>query len=309
MQLLPIDMPPSARIIWVSEAAKDKWMVPIAEACAAYSVMEQRTVAEGIRRCMTSHVTPDRIEQQIRGFAKVGLTFVPIQKVGTYQGFAHRHPPVVEGQPWSYYGIVAKRVEDAEAFVDATERGDHITMGDLLGYPECCTRFFQNVWMRGYVDPIWQAAENTESSVAAEVQRPSGGTFETITREIKMNPAMWTGLRYIGLRIAPHLVCSFDCAPSIEIAKDWTALSQRTRPVDGLDDLLRLLDMPCEWSCLKGIAMVSTPIFRIVTNSVPCWPRYVVRKDGNFLPAEGARGLIYPFRLSLKAVQNVAASK
>jgi hypothetical protein len=273
MKLLDIDMPPSARIIWASPEARGEWEPKLNLASRAYSSLEQNTVLQGVRACTTTHIDFRCVEQESRRYSKMGLVFLPLRKVGHYSGFAHRHPPVIEGKPWSYYGPLARTIADAEAFADATDRGDHRAIGNLLGYPVCCQDFFSTVWSAGYVDPIWQAAENCADSVDSKSE------YE-IRLNSRANHLVFDALRYMGVRLVPHLACSFECQDSLEVARSWLRCGHDSK-VAGLEDLISLLEMEFEWACLKGVAIVTTPIFRIVTNSMPCFPRYTVTKAAN----------------------------
>jgi len=187
-----------------------------------------------------------------------GLAFLPIRRVGVYQGFAHKHPAVEEGKPWSYFGAVGKTAEDAWEFVEANRLGDHKRIGDLLGYPKCCQEFFSTVWMAGFIDPVYQAAERTEGAKIA-------GNTVVIHRTM----TTFDGLRYVGVRMVPHLPCSFSCSGSREIAEKWQLL-------EGMDTAAKILSLPITWSCLNGIALVSTPHFQVSTNSNPCYPIHIV---------------------------------
>ena len=250
-----IDLAPFARVQWKDPESRQEWEPILKQAVEAYNAAELETVRRGWRRCTTQHFNPNSMTEDIKRLK--GLAYLPITRVGVYQGFAHKHPAVVEGKPWNYYGVVGKTAEDAWAFVEATRTGDHRAMGDLLGYPKCCQDFFSTVWMAGFIDPVYQAAERTEGAKIAgnTVVIPSSATFD--------------GMRYVGVRMVPHLPCSFSCKGSREMAEKWQLL-------EGMDTVAKLLNLPIAWSCLNGIAIVSTQFFRISTNSNPCYPLHCV---------------------------------
>lgn len=260
MQLIKdLDVKPFARIIWASPESKKEWEPKITLARQCYSRLERETVKEGLRKCTTTHVAPSQINEVARNLAKQGLVFLPYKKVGTYSGFAHSHPPVIENKPWNYYGPIATKIEDAELFCASEDKGDHETIAKLLGYPECCSAFFRNVWMAGYIDPVFQSAGGNGTST-----------------EVRTNPSMlFIGLRYIGVRIAPHLPCSVACLESLMIAHQWLDVADQNR-IPGKDELLEVLLLPLEWNCYKGIAEVTTKHFKVVTNSNPCSEPYKV---------------------------------
>lgn len=303
MQLIPhLDIPPFARTAWASPAAKDEWAPKVTVAASCYHRLERETVRESLRACTTAHLDPERMHEEQRALGREGLVALPLRRVGTFSGFAHAHVPVTPGQRWNYYSVIARRAEDAEAFAAASDTGDHVALARLLGYPVCCSKFFNEVWAHGYVDPIWQAAANTRATIVVdgrdecEVCRelvpvehiyrgrcsrcsPEAAAHMDGNHSIEVVHSLaWDALRYIGVRISPHLPCAFDCTESLRLADSWFALADRLS-IPGRNELRELLALPCEWSCLKGIAWITTPAFRVVTNSVPCWPTYTVRKQ------------------------------
>lgn len=289
MKLLDFRMPPYARIQFVSRPIKEKWEPIISRAVKAYATLERETVVHGLRSCTTTHIQPNYMDDGIRFLGEKGLVFVPMRKVGAYSGFAHAHPPVVDGKPWSYYGVISRTIEDAMKFVKASDDPiDHDALGKLLGYPDCCREFFNREWKSGYIDPIWQEAQNCTPEVIKDQTDTTIRLSANIPHEIN------SMLRYIGVRVIPHIPCSHDCKHSQKIAADWIALG-RELSVDGLEELLELLHMPLEWNCLKGQAIVSTPIFKVATNSVPCYPAYIVQKEGTVFPDGVPNGLKFPW--------------
>ena len=281
-------MPPFARTQWVSTTARNAWEPRIHKASSCYHELEIATIQAGLRRATTTHLNPQNLSAEIRMWARRGLAVIPTTAVGAYSGLAHSHPPVIEGKRWSWYAPVGKTPADAEAFAHASDIGDHRAIGDLLGYPRCCQDFFSTVWMDGYVDPVWQACIDTSPEHVAEK------TDTYLRLKNTCHHELFDGLRYNGVRLVPQLGCSMDCKPSIKLAEDWIQVA-RDENIDGLEELMLLLQMPVRWSCLKGIAIVDTPIYRIVTNSMPCYPEYVVEKEGLFVPEEGTKALRFPW--------------
>lgn len=287
MILIPdMKMGPFCRTQWVSPKAKHVWEPRVAKAASAYYRLELETVKAGIRKCTTRHVSPDRLDSQLKEFAKEGLVWLPRVRVGAYSGFANAHPAVIDGKPWNWYGPVAASIEHALAFVEAEERGDHDTIGQLLGFPPCCRKLFSTVWMAGYVDPVWQSACETKTAkLAGERHLTLAGDDLWLS---------WYGTRYNGTRLTPHLACSFNCKGTLENARNWWEQGQKQR-VRGLRELKALLSLPTRWDALHGVTQVTTPIFRLVTNSVACAEQHIIDKQGPFIPKEAATGLTFPF--------------
>lgn len=206
---------PYARTLWVTEEARNYWKPKIDAASAAFHKLETLTVFHGVRRVFTTHFSPENLVDGMKELAKKGLVFLPLHRVGTYTGFAHYHPPVEPGKPWTYYGVVGK-LSDALEFAVATEVGDHKAMGELLGYPGCCTEAFNTVWRAGYIDPIWQAGEASyeEAPERFEVFEP-----ENRFMRLKPVPESLPVLRYIGIRLVSHIPHSLTCEASIKVAE------------------------------------------------------------------------------------------
>lgn len=297
MKLLDFNVPPFVRINYASAEIKEKWEPKIRKAEKVYYALELQTVIHGIRRATTRHVRPEELDYFVRELARMGLYFLPIHRVGVYKGFAHTMPPVEDGKPYTFYGVVAKRLEDAELFYDCHKPGDakidHSTIGDLLGYPKCCQEFFNTVWASGYIDPVWQQAERLSDEYIKTKTETKIVVKDNIYHEL--SPM----LRYIGVRFVPHIPCSLGCEHSAQMVKDWVQLA-RDLKLDGTDDLINLLHMPISWDALKGIAVIRTPLFKVTTNSVACYPKYVVEKHGDFYPEGVPTGLTFPWKVPEK---------
>lgn len=298
MRLIPeLEMPPFARMNWISQSVRDEWEGKIKTITKLYYSLEELTVQHGIRDCTTRHISPQNLEREMYEFSKKGLYFLPIQAVGSYSGFAHKHPPVVNGRPWAYYGVLSNSISSAESFVHASkysEHGvDHDTIGSLLGYPDCCKDFFHKEWGQGYVDPVWQQAMNVSD------EHVLSKTENKIRIKSSIHHELSPLLRYVGIRFAPNIPCSLDCKHSSEMVNKWVQLAKGLK-LDGVDDLINILHMPMSWDVHKGIAVVSTPLFKVTTNSMSTYERYIVEKEGDFYPKGVPTGLKFPYQIPAK---------
>lgn len=301
--ILGKSMPPFVRTVWVSPEAQRHHGEKVSRALSAYHELEYLTVKHGVRPCMTRHFRPDELPVKMREVVQDGLVFMPLQQVGSYRGFAHYHPPVEPGKPYTFYGVIGKP-EDALLFQEATRTGDHVTMGRLLGYAPCCTEFFDKVWRQeGYIDPVFQAAENALSH--------PGNVREGNTIVLgEYSQLVLSVLRYLGVRITANIPCSPTCKQSHNNALAWLELGQQLK-VDGVEELLDLLRMPMEWSVKNGIARILTPVFTLVTNSM--WPTetHTVRFLGHVSAEDvpfAAQGTVFPYvQKSLKGLKRSLA--
>lgn len=286
MKLLqPFDIDSFCRVVWVSKAARDMWEKPIQEVNQFVQELEITSVVEGQRPCSWQTISESELSFYTRSWSDMGLKSLPIKRVGTFGGFAHKHTEPKNDGTDLICVILSKDMESALEFKKAFESGDNDKQGELLGFPSCCRKFFCDTWKDGYYDPMWQAA--LQSNVVDKEERKL---------HIKAHPLSISTLRYIGIRVSFHITHSFNCEKTIEIA------SQRLELADKVDhektELLKaLLLMPHSWDVNKGIAVVKTPLFYIITSSVPSIEKHVieVEYENPFFPKESVKGTSYPF--------------
>lgn len=280
-----LDLAPSCRLVWLSEKARDAWASIVPRVSSLVSELEVVSVARGQRLCAWQTIGEEEFPRLAAEWATMGLVSLPIKRVRNFTGFAHRHEEPVAGERASLCVIVSRTLADTLRFKSAFEKGDNDVQGELLGFPKCCRTFFCENWAKGYFDPMWQAALNSKHEVIGErCVRIQGHPFA--------NPI----LRYMGIRVGFHIPHAFDCQETIAIATERMRLAKETDP--NLTKLLgALLSMPMSWDVFHGIAVVRTPIFYIITPSVPAAERHVVEivSDPEFRPREAVKGIGFPF--------------
>lgn len=262
------DLFPFTRVVYNSPEAQEEWEPKIKRAAAVHNKAEFEMVRMGYRKAATLHISPRDYEVSIENIIRNGLVWLPIQRTKNYDGFSHKHYPTDPGDPnSSVYGVLARTVEDAETFRRASRNPvDHDVIGELLGFPKCCRDFFNEVWAAGYYDPVWQAAERTEGA-----QKVSD--THIVLKKVYLE-AMQV-YRYIGPRVTSHLSCSFTCEESRKEGERWLECIEKFDPV-GLQNMIDILKLPFRWSVKWGIAIITTPYFRIITNSMPTKKEYIV---------------------------------
>lgn len=290
MELLDFQMPPFARIQWVSKTIKEKYEPKFNLAKNVFKRLEIETVAHGIRSCTTGHVFPEKYDEFTQNLAKKGLIFLPIQKVGYYVGSSSYHPKVEPGKPWLYYGVITNNLEDGKVFVEASKNKDHIIIGKLLGYPDCCIKFFNDLFAKGYTDLQWHSSLNTNGHIKSNIQKER-------YNQVRLKNVPWeinTMLRSFNLHLIYHQTCSHDCQHSLKIARKWLKLAEDLK-VEGLEELKMFLQMPMEWDSLKGIAYIRTPLFKAMVNSNPSIEQYVVQREGIYYPEDAPKAIKFPW--------------
>jgi len=122
--------------------------------------------------------------------------------------------------------------------------GDDEAIGELLGFPPCCRAFFSAEWGAGRVDLV-AAMRTAEGPWPANIL-----------------------LRWLGVRLVPHLPCSADCGPTLERAGRYLEVARKCRE-SGAAALERLLRLSVTYSARAGVAIVQTPHFRFMATSDP----------------------------------------
>lgn len=278
---------PFIRTIWYSAEARDYWESKLKKARTLAHELEYQSVVHGLREANVAHVHHSRAKESVKKFLEDGLFWLPIRKTGIAGGFLHSHPEP-EGNRWQYYGTVSRSREGALAFLEASEKGDHDKIGELLGYPKKSRDFFNKVWPK-YYDPIWQI-----DGEVLEKEETEKGFRKTIMASPYANPA----LRYIGVKWVFHFPSSYSEPESIEYGKNFRDLAFKIDPESAkwLDELSR---MPFSWDCCKGVAEINTPIFKTVVNSINCYPHYEIffKNENMFWPRYGLEKDFFPFNM------------
>jgi 2-polyprenyl-3-methyl-5-hydroxy-6-metoxy-1,4-benzoquinol methylase len=180
---------------------------------------------------------------------------------------------------------VISRFDDALRFKTAWDAGDTFTIGEMLGYPVCCTRFFEREWVtRQSIDTTWAMLGATDDG-------------ERFVRHELDNYNVYTNilLRWIGVRFVPFLPCSFHCEETGAIGVQYRDLLLKLGYPDEVAWMNEMLNWPIEWNSLHGIVEIRTPIMKVMANSDSRDKKHVLQLAGGGFPSEGARGLSFPW--------------
>ncbi len=287
MTRLDFRLPEFTRFVWVSDQAHAVWAPRIARIQTAWAEIEWRSVSAGVRPCAHRIVDPGAMEALTLRMAELGLEVRRFGEVGVSTApYSSAAAPVIPGQPVAIR-VAIGRPEANAALCAAWEANDQAKIGEALGYPACCQRFFQRVWVDEHcMDTTWAMSASAESAEPGEAyRRRVGGTVEANIL-----------LRWLGVRAVPHLPCSFDCEPTTAFARKLITVGKEAGFATEMEWLLQMLSWPVEWTALHGIAEIRTPILKISTATDATAERYEVRREGTSYPAEGARGLHFPYR-------------
>ena len=309
MKLIPgFSLDGFSRITHHSSEAQEYWGPVIQKARRASDETELVSVAEGLRDCGTVHIPNVNGDRVYATLAKYGLKWKRLVQVGPSEGFSHRsHPPVEPGNPnFTWFSVVAKTEEKLEEFSEAhgTNQSNHEWIGQLLGFPICCRKFFTDQWPK-YCDPIWQSALRTPG---AEIVEWPATEMPVHVLKVTGHPGCNVMLRYIGARTWFHLPCSLRCEKTIELSEQWLQLV-REYDEAGYTAMKYLLSLPLAWDVCHGYARVLTPAFTVHAGSVESAERYIVEceHDPYLLPAgEPIPGAVNGMRWPLRPGEGIS---
>jgi hypothetical protein len=287
LDLLRFDLPEFSRVSWVGDAARRVWQPRLERIFAAWMEVEARAVSAGLRECSVSTVSAHELPETAGRYARRGLCTLPvaIQRATNY-GYSNTAGAPAFGEPF-LYRIVVGSTSSVSAMQSAWDDCDDERIGRLLGYPDCCRRFFRSVWVdHGLRDTTWPMAKGSTVRAAGDRVLEVGGPPQA--------NILW---RWMGVRSVSHLPCRFDCPATVALADELLRVGRDNGYAEEMDWILEILDWPAQWSCLHGIAEIKTPILKVSANTDATASKFVVRRAGGRYPAEGAKGLEFPYRM------------
>ena len=289
-QRLGFRLPDFTRYAWVSDPARAIWEPRINQVTNMLLELEWRAITEGVRRCALRSVHPEEVSSLATTLLPFNIEIEPLQKIAISSNYSTSLQAPNEDEPFTYWAILGRKA-DTETFKHAYWEHDQDTIGRLLGYPECCIRFFKEVWVnQGCVDTTWQMAHESLNS-----------SFIT-SHEIEI-PQVFSGnilLRWLGVRAVFHLPCSFNCEVTQQLADNLADIARNAGFSQQTAWLSEMLRWPVEWSALHGIAEVKTPVVKISTRTDATPNKYIVRYLGDRYPEEGVQGLTFPYKRPAK---------
>lgn len=266
-------LPEFTRMMWASDRAAYVWQGRIQSISRYLLERERESCLRG--RVALQYITPEELPKLSTWATQRKLAVLllnPELQAASYRSFPAGY---VQGQPW-HIRVAILHPMFANTFMKAWQSGDNIEIGNALGYPRCCIRFFEEYWIRErWLDTTWPMLGGLHDSPA-------------YVRGIDECNIL---LRWVGVRAVPHLPCSFHCGHTKMMADSFhDKNSQEYRWI------MEMLSWPVEWSALHGVARIKTPLFEVSTRTDHTNELYVLRKEGVAYPSEGASGLVFPFR-------------
>jgi hypothetical protein len=268
------------RLNWVSKTAEELW-APIFSQCSNLFVsLEIEAVKRGLKGATIQPCAPDNLEKLSSEMMDLGLTVVPIERVGMTKNYSSSRMPVEKGRPWQYRVAIGD-FESVREVVYGTKNGDTNVVGIALGYPQCCIDFFDKIWIR----EKW-----------LDTSYPMSRGFEDYH---EWNPYCNILLRWLGIRYISHLPCNFNCVSTEKVGREYHELAYDMGYRTVADALFSILNWPVQWSGLHGIGMIETPVCRVVFRTDMFNQKRTVRLHSDHYPRESALGLHFPHRTKM----------
>jgi hypothetical protein len=234
---------------WSSEAARRTWAPRLAAASAAWLEIEWRSAAAGLRDSALLTVPWDEYPTRSAEFADAGLEVTAL-------GSTLASPAYAAGAPTSGSPAIRAAVHRpglGAEWRSAWRSGDDATIGRLLGFPECCRDFFAHAW-------------------AGAGGRDTTPFMATLDGPARANIL----LRWLGVRLVPHLPCSGNDPMTAALADACAALGRDLGFGEAVAWAEEALAWPMTWSSSHGIGEVVTPALRFRFSSV--WTPNLVRR-------------------------------
>lgn len=261
---------------WKTADDRDKYAEHFEQFSEARTLAEWRSVLSDKtdRKAAIIHVTNTNREKWLRRVGDLGLHYRDIRYTAPYDGYAHEFKGTSADNPNRVtYAVIAEnkdiadKMEEAELEMGGFER--HDTVGELLGFPECCRRsFWDNFGVApstdAWVDPMYEIACNTPSA------EPTEGDRQNLRLE-DPDPRLNILNRYWGGSFITHMPCSFECEASAEIAQQRGEIMAEHGMRDTANAMYRWLDMPAVWEAQRGIVHVRNPAWIGSANGSGYW--------------------------------------
>lgn len=291
MERLDFTLPDFTRVSWVNDELRAVWEPRIQRISSAFSEIEWRSVKDGIRSCALTVLTPEAMIKRAAEWAEEGLAALPLEVQGLANYYASTTVSISYGQPVGLRVVIGKPQDVAE-FKKAYDAADDIRIGQLLGFPECCQKFFDEVWVnRQMVDTTWPMGVQT-------AKLKNGETTVEVSGPVEAN-ILW---RWMGVRSVPHLPCGFDCENTVAFGKALIGVGRDAGYDEEMNWLEEILSWPAEWSALHGIAEIKTPLLRVSTRTDATACKYSVRRTSDTYPVGGVSALKFPFKTPKKPI-------
>lgn len=240
MNRLEFKLPEFTRVVWASAKHRESWEGKIRDIAYAWLQIERSTVGVTRRGALQS-IKPENLLDFQAYCHHAQIEFAIIQQEGMSPVYGNASVPVIQGRPWQYRVYMGEKPKE---FLLAWQDSDQRKIGEMLGYPECCTEFFLKYW----TDLGWR-----DLTVPMLQNGPDTGP-----------PTCNILLRHLGIRPVFHLPCSFACSETARVAAEIIQHGCKMGYGVEMRWLEQILSWSLQWSSLHGVAITTTPALKII---------------------------------------------
>lgn len=291
-QRLNFRLPDFTRIIWASGETRKYWPQLIQQASNDWQEIEKLSFQEGIKDSILIYVYKDEIYELKKWAKRVGGSVVilnPTPMSNSYSSFG------VQNGPSNGFRVAVTREKFVGDWYDAWNgETDNKTIGALLGYPTCCTNFFEKYWVEEqWRDLTYPAYMNTinEDNELDEIDPKYNVKYGSAQGPIEANIlGRWVGIRWVS-----HMPCSFKCEHSVEIGKQNREVAKQFGYKKSANIIDEVLGWSTRWSALHGILEIKTPVFKVSAATEATSEELIIEREGTH-PEKSASGLGFPFK-------------
>ena len=303
MQRLNSVLPDWTRIQWTNMENKIKYGPILNSITHAWKQIERMSVVHDLRSCTLDSISSTELIALTEEYKKYGVYIVPLAKEGITHTYSSTTQPYINGKPYRLRVVFTKSEELAQEFFTVWNAPvlDNSRIGELLGYPKCCTDFYKKYWVdQRFVDTTW---------VMSVDKLPIDEEARTVHIKSDTPPECNILWRWQGVRLVSHLPCSFDCEHTVDIGRRNAELGRKLGFNAEMDLAYELLTWPVEWSALHGIAEIKTPINKVSSRTDMTPWKYTVQKHSDMYPEDGASGTMYPYTEKKLKIKPITTTK
>jgi hypothetical protein len=260
VQRLDFPIPPFLSIAWVSDAAREHWRPIFKQVNRVLVDTTLSGVATGLWESRRIRL-PGAIVLRLPEAAKaLGLS------LRTWQtGRAGEKGPV-------FHDVVVQQ----HALGDCTETS---------GVPACCRLRLADMRESARRESIWESALATPGHRhdGDTISVPAGYCFGALWHKLLVDPFSYP-------------LCHLGCPATLAQTRrhlDWMREAGHDEEAESIEEIA---GWPVEWNVCHGICELRTPIVKIAYETDATDRRYRVQVEGTASPADGAHGLVFPYR-------------
>jgi len=294
VQRLNFRLPDFTKTIWASGEPRKYWKEKITKASNDWLEIEKLTIQEGIRDSILIYLHKRDVQETKKWCNRNGFELILLKPTPTGDSYSsYQINQSIDPNNYSFRAVITKK-EFVGAWYDAWNGvTDNKKVGKLLGYPDCCSNFFEKYWIEeGWRDLTYPAYMNTlvDQQDIDETDPSYREKYGSAQGPDEINIlGRWVGIRWVS-----HMPCSFKCKHSVEIAKQNREVARQMGYKESADIIDEVLSWSNRWSALHGIAEIKTPVYKISTSTDATGEELVIERKGT-QPDIKASGKEFPF--------------